>query len=275
MAMTQSGHVLLASALKSASGQPRFHIPIPNDLTADMAVGVLLRNEAGNGYERPFRDFFDANLKPGDVFVDVGAHFGLFALSAATRWPGRVDVLAVEPSPENLDVLAHAIAHNKLQDHIEIVPAALADKSGQAPLVFNTSMGHSLYGIAQDGGLQENPDGVLVSVTTLDLMMALRPKLQNRRLFLKIDVEGFEPQVVAGGADLLRSGHVAAILWEKGNAYASEPFLGNLRRMMAALTSLGFTHHRFADERLGGPLLPYDIDDSECNVMSLSASLSF
>lgn len=273
MAMTTSGHVLLASAQPDALGHPRFHIPIPNDLTGDIAVGVLMRNEAQGGFERPFRDFFDAHLMPGDVFVDVGAHFGIYALSAATRWTGQVDVLAIEPAPDNLAVLRQAVALNKLEASIEVVAAALADKPGTAPLVFNTSMGHSLYGVAQDGGLEENPAAVLVGVTTLDALLTLRPKLQGRRLFLKIDVEGFEPQVMAGSIAALHSGQVAAILWEKGNAYATEPFLGNLRRMIAALSGLGFTHHRFADERLGGPLLPYEIDEAECNVLSLSPVL--
>lgn len=270
MAMTNDGHVLLVSALQDASGRPRFQIPVPQSLQDDIAVGVLLRDEAGKGFERSFRDFFDAHLKPGDVFIDVGAHFGVYALSAATRWPGQVDVLAFEPSPVNASVLRAAIAVNRLERSIEAVQAALADRAGEAPLVFNTSMGHSLYGVAQDGGLALNPEGVIVPVTTLDLELAKRPALQGRRLYVKIDVEGFEPQVVAGAQQTLRSGQVAAILWEKGNAYATEPFLGNMLRMMQALSSLGFSHRYLADERQGGALLPYQPDRHERNILSLA-----
>lgn len=272
--MTSNGHVLLASALHDASGQPRFHVPIPDDLTADIAVVTMMSHESGNGFERPFRDFFDALLKPGDVFVDVGAHFGMFALSAATCPAGGVDVLAFEPAPDNVRVLKGAVVHNKLEDRVEVVAAALSDRPGQAPLVLNTTMGHSLYGVAQDNGLLDNPNAVPVAVTTLDLALALRPKLQNRRMVLKIDVEGFEPQVVAGSIGALRSGQVAAIMWEKGNAFAAEPFLGNLQRMMEALSAMGYSHHRLADEYLGGPLLPYELNSDECNVFTLAPGMA-
>ena len=53
-------------------------------------------------YERPLFDFIVANVKPGDVFVDIGANVGQFSLLAASL---GATVHAFEPSPDNMEAL--------------------------------------------------------------------------------------------------------------------------------------------------------------------------
>jgi len=52
--------------------------------------------------------------------------------------------------------------------------------------------------------------GLPVPIVTLDGLLAERPALQNRRVLVKIDIEGFEPQVIGGARELLQSGRIAA-----------------------------------------------------------------
>ena len=62
-----------------------------------------------------------------------------------------------------------------------------------------------------------------VPIVTLDGLLAERPAPQDRRVLIKIDVEGFGPQVTAGARELLQSGRVAALVWENGRAFLEEP----------------------------------------------------
>ncbi len=142
-------------------------------------------------------------------------------------------------------------------------------RPGTAPLVANSTMGHSLHGI----GLPGLPQGKLrltVPVLTLDGLLAERPELAARRTILKIDVEGFEPQAVAGADRLLESGRLAALVWEYGRAFEHEPARSHMVAMIERLKGLGFTLHRFPSHDLGGPLIPFVPGGGACNVICLA-----
>src|SRR5688500_14024452 len=93
----------LPSAAKGPDGQSRFRVPLLKELiNSDPGIRYLVSYESVyGGYEANSRQFFDEHLAPGDVFIDVGAHWGTFALSAATRYPGQISVIAIEAHPLN------------------------------------------------------------------------------------------------------------------------------------------------------------------------------
>src|SRR5262249_16652811 len=105
--------LLLRSAFVKSDGSPRFVMPIPRTFLADAGNGYLARHETQfGGYEHPTRLFLDQHLRPGDLFIDVGAHWGLYALTASTLFPGEIPVLAIEPEPENQRHLQEWIIRN-------------------------------------------------------------------------------------------------------------------------------------------------------------------
>lgn len=63
-------------------------------------------------------------LKPGDVFFDVGAHYGWMSMVAARRTGRSGRVVAFEPSPSSVDFLRYHKQVNGLTQ-IEIVPKAV------------------------------------------------------------------------------------------------------------------------------------------------------
>jgi FkbM family methyltransferase len=261
--------LLVPSAFTKADGSPRFVMPIKRRFLADAGVGYLARYETQHGgYEYPTRCFLDQHLQPGDVFIDVGAHWGLYALTAATRWPGEVAVLAVEPEPENVRHLQEWILRNGATQDVSIVAAAAGATEGTVTFARNSTMGHA---IAEPGG--KTPFGTFAArVTTIDALLQQHPKLLGRRTFLKIDVEGHEPEAIEGARALIESGRVEAIIWERGRSYDEEPHRGRLMAMMERLSKLGYAHFRFPHETLGGPLLPYVFNHELVNVLSLGAS---
>ena len=212
----------------------------------------------------------DAHLKPGDVFIDAGAHWGVHTLTAATRWPGQVNVLAIEPVPSNLTNLIRMVQTNAAAiDTVEIIAAAVGARAATAPLRANTTMGHSVSEIPIRP-IRPGAARLAVPVVTMDALLAERPELAHRRIILKADVEGCEPEIIAGAQRLLASGRVAAVVWEKGDGYGEPELRRRYDAMMAELESFGFTHYRFPHLYTGGPLIPIAPTHECFNVFSLA-----
>jgi FkbM family methyltransferase len=149
-------------------------------------------------------------LRPGMTFVDAGANVGYFSLLAASRVGPTGRVLSFEPSPPMLERLRAAVSENRL-DHVEIVPAALGAEDAELHLHLPPegvkSKNHTPSLVPQEGRRR-----VPVRVRTLDDCLAERG---IRRVdVLKVDVEGFEWNVLRGASRSLRSGMIGAVLIE-------------------------------------------------------------
>ena len=237
---TVNGWAILPSSLKQADQSPRFHLHFLASLAGDVGAQHLIINEANGGYEPPTRDLLERVLRPGDLFVDVGAHWGFFSLLAASHPAGGIEVVAFEPDLINATVLTENVGRNRLTGAVTVVCAACGNKNELAPLVLNTTMGHSIRGI----GLAAAARGFSkwVPVVTLDGALANLGKAEPRRLILKIDAEGFEPNVIVGAQALLAAGRVALIIWECGPAFAEGLGRTAMVQMTALLSDCGFRH---------------------------------
>ncbi len=273
------GEVGLQSVFKNADGTPRFVLPLPADLIEienDLGIHYLVINESRGGCEYQTRRFLDAHLGPADLFIDVGAHWGLFTLTAASRHPGELTVLAIEPDPHNVTRLHKSIAYNKLTAQVEVLPCAVGATTYTASLIGGMgSMGHSIEGRAYtpENKLHMPPPTCTVAVETLDHILAERPALADKNMFLKVDVEGLEIDVLAGAADLLSSGRLAALVIEKGKTYQAGPPLAGFGNMLDKLRAQGFGCFRFGGHNHPGPLIPYRLSPEDCDVVCLSPQL--
>jgi len=70
-------------------------------------------------------------LKPGDVFVDIGANVGFYTILASKQVGEKGKVYAIEPLPRNLFLLSIHIKINRCSN-VVVIPAACADLSGLA-----------------------------------------------------------------------------------------------------------------------------------------------
>jgi FkbM family methyltransferase len=269
---TADGWAMLPSSLKRPDRSPRFHLHFAANFAADVGAQHLIVNEAGAGYEPPTRDLIERVLRRGDLFVDVGAHWGVFSLQAATHPAGDIEVVAFEPDLMNATMLNETIRRNRVSNVVSIVCAACGNKNELAPLVANSTMGHSIRGV----GLAPEVRAVSkwVPVVTLDGALADMGKPAQRRLIVKIDAEGFEPNVILGAQSLLASGRVALVVWECGRAFAD----GLGRRAMQLTATLlgqcGFRHFRPPPGGHAGPPVVFDAEASyRGNVFSVGPQL--
>lgn len=128
------------------------------------------------------------HLRPGDSVVDIGANIGAYTLYLAGLVGPGGRVLAVEPQPSVLGRLRENLALNP-ELTVTVAPVALGAQAGEA--LFETNAGNEGEGkLAQTGATA----GIKVPVATLHDLV-LRSGL-SRIDALKIDVEGWEPQVL-------------------------------------------------------------------------------
>lgn len=132
-------------------------------------------------------------LPQGAVFCDVGANIGTSALSACYIVPD-CRVISFEPSPRALACLHRMIAENGLKG-VEVVEAAVGAAPGELPLAETEFLAGSHLSVVKHA-MRSQPTA-LVPVVTLDDVL-LDQKRLDRLDLLKIDVEGFELDVLDG-----------------------------------------------------------------------------
>jgi FkbM family methyltransferase len=145
-------------------------------------------------------------LRPGMTVVDVGANVGYYALLAASRVGPRGRVFAVEPSPVAARRLERTIRENRLAN-VRLFPFALGERCGEASLGEPPPDNHT------PSLLNSNGRGVMtVPIRTLD--DCLEEWQVDGIDLLKVDIEGYEPFMLAGGRRALARGRVRALLCE-------------------------------------------------------------
>jgi FkbM family methyltransferase len=140
--------------------------------------------------------------RPFDLFIDVGANFGLYSLLLART--GRAgDILAFEPDPRNYLQLVTNIAANGLAAQIRSFACGLSERDTTAGFLqaHRRSTGMSrIEATAPAGTRLANYTDSRVPVIRFDGHFCCRA----RRVLVKIDVEGHESEVIAGMSRLLR-----------------------------------------------------------------------
>ena len=188
--------------------------------------------------------------------IDVGANIGFYTCLFARRVGPRGRVIAVEPTPASFAALQENVAKNKCQETVECHACALSDRAGQAEL--------SVYAEGQDvyntlGSFNALAAGrpvatVQVPTTTLDQLLDGKP-VENG-CFIKIDVEGFEYQVLRGAVDHLRRLPKVALMVEL-NDRAAATCGSSTAASMELLEQCGF--HAF-QAGVGGSVEPLVVD---------------
>jgi FkbM family methyltransferase len=167
-------------------------------------------------------------LRDGGLFVDVGANVGTYTIWAAEQ---GAEVIALEPAADTFGLLEENIALNGYQ--VRAVRAAAGDHCGSARFTAGLDAGNSLA-----------PDGpVVTDLVTVDSLIGDR-----RVTGMKVDVEGFELDVLRGAARALAEHRIGLIQIEWNQASTSA--VGTDRRPIAELLT-GYGYRLFRPDEAG------------------------
>ncbi|MDB5224639.1 MAG: methyltransferase, FkbM family domain protein [Candidatus Adlerbacteria bacterium] len=158
-------------------------------------------------------EWLEDRIKPGSVLYDIGANVGAYSLIAGALGKGRAHVFAIEPSFTNFYSLSRNVLRNNLQNCVQPLYIALSNTSGTQKLFFSHidsgAAKHSIGTSAQGDSAQLY---MQVPITTFDLMIESyglpAPTL------IKIDVDGFEYEVVKGAGKTLSLPDLKSVLIE-------------------------------------------------------------
>jgi len=97
-------------------------------------------------HEYDITRFVSLSLNEGDVFMDVGAHAGLYTLIASSKVGLQGKVLSFEPNPLNFFFLKQNVELNRL-NNVLLIPKAVSEKPGKLRLYYsphNTALSSAL-----------------------------------------------------------------------------------------------------------------------------------
>jgi len=132
-------------------------------------------------------------LRPGYVFVDIGANVGAFSMKAAKEVGESGLVIAVEPFIESARQLARNISTNRFRN-CRVLNLCVAQSTGQMKFYLNANKPNS-FGLIKNA---DDPDWLSILGVSLDDLCAWEEL--TRLDYLKIDAEGAESMILTGGA---------------------------------------------------------------------------
>jgi FkbM family methyltransferase len=184
-------------------------------------------------YEDSIIQWAKTLLDPSKIFVDVGAHVGTYSIGLAPHCAG---VVSFECFPRTYNYLCANIALRGLDSNITAHRTALGDTVGTTSYTIRPAL---------DGGgntcltlPSSHEEVITLPITTLDSF-----SLSNVGL-IKLDVEGFEQQVLQGAQETLRRSNYPLILfesWRPGRDAEGLPATRLRSDLFAYLPSIGYT----------------------------------
>jgi FkbM family methyltransferase len=162
-------------------------------------------------------------LKPGDKFVDVGANVGSYTVLASGV--AGAESISIEPIPNTFKKLKENILVNKIEDRVRAECCGVGAQDGET-ITFIADR-DTCNQVAPEGYTGSTLD---IPIKSLDLLT----KDFNAVLW-KIDVEGFEEEVLQGAQSALASQELLAVVME-----------GGCSRIDEIMTSFGFKKYIYS-----------------------------
>tara|TARA_B100000214_G_scaffold366976_1_gene336579 strand:- start:191 stop:1111 length:921 start_codon:yes stop_codon:yes gene_type:complete len=169
-------------------------------------------------------------LNKQDVFIDVGSNHGHYTMIASGI--SNCNSIAIEPVKSTFDRLKMNIELNRL-NNVKLYNLGISDSDGE--LIISNNMG-SMNRII-DGVAKNNSE--MISVTTLDKISVSEKKID----LIKIDVEGYEKQVLLGGENTLQNPNLNVIIIELNNSNFQYGYHED--ETISILNNYGFSPYRY------------------------------
>lgn len=141
-------------------------------------------------------------LRPGDIFFDIGANVGSYTLLASGIT--KANTVTLEPVKATFDILSSNIGLNNLQNKVKLINAGAGSAPGEIRFSADEDTGNHVMAQGENG-----KNTITVPIITIDsLINTYQPAI------IKMDVEGFETEVLKGMEATFNSPLLKAIIIE-------------------------------------------------------------
>jgi FkbM family methyltransferase len=141
-------------------------------------------------------------LRKEDLFVDIGANVGSYSVLASAHVGSKV--ISIEPVPKTFSTLTQNILINQVNGNVTLLNVAAGSKKDT--LKFTSSFDTVNHVVASHEKVEDVID---VKVDKLDSILN-----SDIPALIKIDVEGFETEVIKGASHVLKENKLKAIIIE-------------------------------------------------------------
>lgn len=175
---------------------------------ARLIVNRGMTGATGNVYTglHEFEDmaFVLHSLRAGDLFIDIGANVGSYTVLAGAVAGAKC--LAFEPAPLTFSHLVDNININRISDIVTAYNMGI----GRGPDTLKFTIGLDTVNHVLGANEMINPEGFMeIPVDKLDNLVGT-----EKPILIKIDVEGFETEVIAGAHNTLSQPTLLAVIME-------------------------------------------------------------
>ena len=126
------------------------------------------------------------------IVIDCGSFVGAFSVGSVVN--GAEKVYAIEPSSRNYGCLIKNIDHFGMEEYIQPVNIGLGSKPDKLRLNLSSMSCEDSFLKCDEGATGEYEE---VEVKTLETFIE-ENKIDTSKLYIKIEAEGFEPEIVRG-----------------------------------------------------------------------------
>ncbi len=186
-------------------------------------------------------DAFIQHCPAGIQLLDLGAHYGFFALAALHYGGPQARVICVEASSSASAILMATLQVNRFTDRVRLMNVAVGDADGELAMLTTGPLGGDYFVVPSE----QRSDTVLVKKRSLASILA---ETGFRPTHIKMDIESFEFEVIQSGLATLRELHPVLFLELHGT-----PLVARGKHPMDVLRMLrdaGYTHFTLGEKEL-------------------------
>jgi FkbM family methyltransferase len=148
-------------------------------------------------YEKGLLDILNQILGPGQIVIDAGANIGLISIFCSLKVGNRGMVFAFEPHPDTYLILEKNVRINSCKN-VKMIQKALGSESISSKIYSNFQINRGASSIVVH---QEDSPSFDINVVPLDDFLDKNIEID----LFKIDVEGFEMEVLRGAIKILQN----------------------------------------------------------------------
>lgn len=184
-------------------------------------------------YEKGTLDIISQLLLPGDTFVDVGANIGLMSIFSGLKVGSKGKVIAFEPNPNTRLILEENIRLNELEKTVKIEQKALSNETKKSNI-------YDRWDVNRGGASLIKPKTKSTSYEIEETTFSTYFSINKKIKIIKIDVEGYELEVLKGAKEYLTATATPPVLIVEFSSDRINTFGTNTSPLFEFLQSFGF-----------------------------------